>query len=258
MRRFNLKTSGSYESLEEIGATVVARAATAASCTLRDVAEVGWAAEEERYIGRFNGQRARCSSPRRMKDNQNIFDVRDGDLRAQLRRLRAGPAAPASASSAASTSRANVDRRLSRLSSTSRSRSRLVMLTLLPLGLRAAGIVMISIPLSLAIGLVALLPRRLFAEPAVDRGLRASRSGCSSTTRSSWSRTSRATSRQGMTRREAAIAATDQIWLAVLGCTVTLLFAFVPLLFLPEAPATSSARCRRRCCSRSSRRSSSR
>ena len=40
--------------------------------------------------------------------------------------------------------------------------------------------------------------------------------------------------RQGMPRREAAIAATDQIWLAVLGCTVTLLLAFVPLLFLPE------------------------
>jgi multidrug efflux pump subunit AcrB len=41
--------------------------------------------------------------------------------------------------------------------------------------------------------------------------------------------------RQGMSRREAAIAATDQIWLAVLGCTVTLLLAFVPLLFLPES-----------------------
>jgi multidrug efflux pump subunit AcrB len=37
-----------------------------------------------------------------------------------------------------------------------------------------------------------------------------------------------------MPRREAAIAATDQIWLAVLGCTATLLLAFVPLLFLPE------------------------
>jgi multidrug efflux pump subunit AcrB len=37
-----------------------------------------------------------------------------------------------------------------------------------------------------------------------------------------------------MPRLQAAIAATDQIWLAVLGCTVTLLLAFVPLLFLPE------------------------
>jgi len=40
--------------------------------------------------------------------------------------------------------------------------------------------------------------------------------------------------RAGYTRVEAAIAATDQIALAVIGCTATLLFAFLPLLFLPE------------------------
>ena len=40
--------------------------------------------------------------------------------------------------------------------------------------------------------------------------------------------------RAGYSRIEAAIAATDQIALAVIGCTATLLFAFLPLLFLPE------------------------
>jgi multidrug efflux pump subunit AcrB len=40
--------------------------------------------------------------------------------------------------------------------------------------------------------------------------------------------------RAGYSRVEAAIAATDQIALAVIGCTATLLFAFLPLLFLPE------------------------
>ena len=40
--------------------------------------------------------------------------------------------------------------------------------------------------------------------------------------------------RRGYSRIEAAIAATDQIALAVIGCTATLLFAFLPLLFLPE------------------------
>src|SRR3546814_1645242 len=39
--------------------------------------------------------------------------------------------------------------------------------------------------------------------------------------------------RMGYTRDEAAIRATRQISLAVLGCTATLLFAFVPLLSLP-------------------------
>jgi len=40
--------------------------------------------------------------------------------------------------------------------------------------------------------------------------------------------------RNGYSKREAAMAATKQIGLAVLGCTATLIFAFLPLLFLPE------------------------
>jgi multidrug efflux pump subunit AcrB len=41
--------------------------------------------------------------------------------------------------------------------------------------------------------------------------------------------------RDGYKRREAAILATKQIGLAVLGCTATLILAFLPLVFLPEA-----------------------
>ena len=41
--------------------------------------------------------------------------------------------------------------------------------------------------------------------------------------------------RAGYSRIEAAIAATDQIAMAVIGCTATLLLAFLPLLNLPEA-----------------------
>src|SRR5664279_537547 len=40
--------------------------------------------------------------------------------------------------------------------------------------------------------------------------------------------------RNGYSKKEAAMAATKQIGLAVLGCTATLIFAFLPLLFLPE------------------------
>jgi multidrug efflux pump subunit AcrB len=41
--------------------------------------------------------------------------------------------------------------------------------------------------------------------------------------------------REGHTRREAAIEATKQISLAVVGCTATLIIAFMPLVFMPEA-----------------------
>ncbi len=40
--------------------------------------------------------------------------------------------------------------------------------------------------------------------------------------------------RMGFTRRKAAIVATKDITVAVLGCTATLILAFLPLAFLPE------------------------
>ncbi len=229
LRRYNLKTSGSYESLEEIGNTVVA-ARGESVVRLRDLAEVGWSAAEERYIGRFNGKRAVFVTAS-MKDNLNVFDVRDA-IYARLPQFEAGLPDHIRLEHGFDQSQ-NVDRRLSRLQFDFTIAIALVALTLLPLGLRAAGIVMISIPLSLAIGLAALylfgfsLNQLSIAGFVVALGLLVDDSivVVENIARHV---------RQGMSRREAAIAATDQIWLAVLGCTVTLLLAFVPLLFLPE------------------------
>ncbi len=229
LRRYNLKTSGSYESLDEIGDTVVA-AAGARTVRMRDVAEIGWSAGEERYVGRFNGMRAVFVTAS-MKDNQNVFDVRNA-IYARLPQFEQGLPSGVRLERGFDQS-SNVDRRLSRLQFDFAIAILLVILTLLPLGLRAAGIVMISIPLSLAIGLALLylvgfsLNQLSIAGFVVALGLLVDDSivVVENIARNV---------RQGMTRLQAAIAATDQIWLAVLGCTVTLLLAFVPLLFLPE------------------------
>ena len=229
MRRYNLKTSGSYESLAEIGDTVVsARAGRAVH--VRDIAEVSWSAEEERYVGRFNGTRAVFVTAS-MKDNQNVFTVRDA-IYARLPQFRAGLPARIRLENGFDQS-ANVDHRLSRLQVDFTIAIGLVILTLLPLGFRAASIVMISIPLSLAMGLAALylvgfsLNQLSIAGFVVALGLLVDDSivVVENIARNV---------RQGMPRLQAAIAATDQIWLAVLGCTATLLLAFVPLVFLPE------------------------
>ena len=142
-RRYNLKTSGSYESLEEIGGTVVA-AGNGRIVHLRDIAEIGWAAEEERYVGRFNGARAVFVTAS-MKDNQNVFDVREA-IYSRLPAFEQGLPAGIRLERGFDQS-SNVDRRLSRLQFDFTIAIGLVILTLLPLGLRAAGIVMISIPL---------------------------------------------------------------------------------------------------------------
>jgi multidrug efflux pump subunit AcrB len=108
----------------------------------------------------------------------------------------------------------------------------LVLLTLLPLGLRAAGIVMISIPLSLSFGLACLyfmgysLNQLSIAGFVVALGLLVDDSivVVENIARHL---------RMGFSRVEAALAGTKQIFVAILGCTATLIFAFLPLLALP-------------------------
>jgi multidrug efflux pump subunit AcrB len=76
LRKYNLKTSGGYDSLDEVAETVVASRG-GRIVKLRDIADVSWEAAEERYVGRFNGKRAVFVTAS-AKDRVNVFDVRDG------------------------------------------------------------------------------------------------------------------------------------------------------------------------------------
>jgi multidrug efflux pump subunit AcrB len=231
LRRYNLRTSGGYASLDQIGNTVV-NAASGRIVKVRDVAEVSWDTEEQAYTGRYNGKRAVFITANQ-QDNVNIFQVRDaiyGKLAGFERSLPPG----IKLEHGFDQSR-NVADRLDRLEKDFALAIGLVLVTLLPLGLRAAGVVMISIPLSLAIGLSLLyfagfsLNQLSIAGFVVALGLLVDDSivVVENIARHV---------RGGMSRTEAAIRATDQIALAVLGCTATLAFAFLPLLFLPEGP----------------------
>lgn len=229
LRRFNLKTSGGFDSLEAIGETVVGGAA-GRIVRVRDVATVSWQPKEERYLARFNGRRAVFVTANQ-KDDENIFAVRDG-MYERLDEWEKTLPADVTLERGFDQSR-NVAHRLGRLGEDFAIAIGLVALTLLPLGLRAAGIVMIAIPLSLAIGLSALyfagfsLNQLSIAGFVLALGLLVDDSIVVVENVARWVRS-------GVPRMEAAIRATDQIWLAVLGCTVTLMLAFLPLLFLPE------------------------
>lgn len=229
LRRYNLRTSGSYASLDAIAATVVL-AAGGKLVKVRDVAAVSWQTEEQAYTGRLNGKRAVFITANQ-QDNKNIFQVRDG-IYAKLADFERGLPPGIKLDRGFDQSR-NVAHRLDRLGGDFAIAIGLVLLTLLPLGLRAAGIVMISIPLSLAIGLALLyfagfsLNQLSIAGFVLALGLLVDDSIVVVENIARYVR-------GGMSRAEAAIAATDQIFLAVLGCTATLLLAFLPLLFLPE------------------------
>jgi multidrug efflux pump subunit AcrB len=229
LRKYNLKTSGSYETLDEIAETVVT-SRDGRVVKLRDVAEVGWNTAEVRYTGRFKGERAVFVTAN-AKDGVDVFAVRNG-IYERLDRFEGALPDGVRLERGFDQTR-NVQHRLGRLGLDFAIAIGLVLLTLLPLGLRASIVVMISIPLSLAIGLSALyvtgfsLNQLSIAGFVLALGLLVDDSIVVVENISRYLRA-------GYSRVEAAIAATDQIALAVLGCTVTLLFAFLPLLFLPE------------------------
>ena len=228
-RRYNLEATGDYESIDEVADTVVASRAGRA-VRLRDVAEVRWDTEEALYLGRWNGRRAAFITAN-MKEGENIFEVqRAVDARVAAFRKELPPGMELVLGFEQAT---NVAARLASLGRDFVLAIALVSLTLLPLGLRAAGIVMVAIPLSLAIGLAGLwflgfsLNQISIAGFVVALGLLVDDAivVVENIARHL---------REGHDRVAAAVLATDQIALAVLGCTATLVLTFLPLLNLPE------------------------
>src|SRR5207344_795498 len=127
----------------------------------------------------------------------------------------------------------NVNRRLGSLGEDFLIAILLVAITLLPLGFRSAMIVMISIPLSLSIGLVLLnlfgfnLNQLSIVGLVVALGLLVDDSIVVVENIERWML-------EGHTRLQATLKATGQIGKAVVGCTATLVIAFLPLAFLPD------------------------
>src|SRR5690349_533949 len=151
-RSFSLKTSGAYTSLDEVRDTVVASIG-GRSVRVRDVANVSWDTQQWSYVARFNGKRAVIVTANQ-KDGYNILKVRER-LQDTIERFEQG--LPKRIKLQWGFDQAhNVSSRLSHLYTDFGIAIALVSLTLLPLGWRAASIVMISIPLSLAFGLTIL------------------------------------------------------------------------------------------------------
>ena len=230
-RKYNVKTSGNYESLDELRETIVG-AADGRAVYLRDIAEVQWGYSELNYVGRYNGKRAVFVTAN-MKERQNIMVVRDAIWSALDRFESTLP--PTLALARGFDQSRNVVHRLTHLGRDFAIAILLVLVTLLPLGLRAAGIVTVAIPLSLAVGVTLLnaagftINQLSIVGFVIALGLLVDDSivVVENIARHL---------RSGLSRRQAAVAATRQITLAVLGCTATLIFAFVPILMLPGAP----------------------
>lgn len=227
-RSFSLKTSGSYRDLDQVRDTVVA-AVAGRIVRVGDVAQVRWGTAAYSYTGRYNGKRAVFVTAN-MKENFNILAVKK---RIDVTVARFAGALPARIQLENGFDQSqNVSNRLSQLYVDFAIAIALVLLTLLPLGLRAATIVMISIPLSLGFGVACLyflgysLNQLSIAGFVLALGLLVDDSIVATENIARHLR-------MGKSRIEAALAGTRQIMVAILGCTATLIFAFMPLLALP-------------------------
>lgn len=229
-KTFSIKTTGNYQSIDDIKNTIVS-SSEGKNILLRDVADVYPSFAAETHLTRLNGYRSLFINAA-MKKGENITAVQEeytsviSEFKDEL---------PKNMDLVTSFDQAdNVNKRLSGLGIDFLIAVTLVLFTLLPLGIRASGIVMIAIPLSLSIGVVLLhlsgysLNQLSIVGFVVALGLLVDDSIVVVENIERWMR-------EGYSKLEAAIKGTEQITLAVIGCTATLVIAFMPLMFMPEA-----------------------
>jgi multidrug efflux pump subunit AcrB len=227
---FNIKTSGKYKDLNEIENTIV-YSANGNIIYLKDVAAVSLNYEEQKHITRINGHRcvlvtAAQKSGENIAQSQKIYlpliNAFEKTLPANIALIKHFDQAD------------NVRNRLGALGIDFLIAIGLVLITLVPLGWRASLIVMVAIPLSLGIGIVMLnamgfsLNQLSIVGLVVALGLLVDDSIVVVENIERWLR-------EGHPLKTAVIEATKQIGLAVLGCTASLMIAFLPLVFLPES-----------------------
>jgi multidrug efflux pump subunit AcrB len=230
-RQLTVKTSGDFGSVEEIADTVIRRAG-GAFVKLSDVADVRLGDAEPVHLVRWGGRRAAIVAAN-ARSGQNVFAVRDAVM-AELDRFEQDLPKGVTLARGFDQTR-NVAHRLGGFTRDFGLAIVLVLVTLLPLGVRASSVVMVSIPLSLAVGLALLhftgqsINQLSIVGFVIALGLLVDDSVVVVENIVRFLRL-------GYTPKQAAIKATEQITISILGCTATLVLAFVPLLALPGAP----------------------
>ncbi len=228
-RRLNVDAGGSYRSITAIENAII-KAEPGRFLKVGDVAKVAWSEAEQLHFTRYNGKRAVFIA---VKQQDAISAP---DLRAQLAVVAekiATTLPPDLRLETAFDQTLDIKRRLNQLGLDFMIALGLVVITLIPLGFRASLVVIVSIPLSLAMGVFSLaqlgftLNQISIAGFIISLGLLVDDSIVVT-------ENIERHMRDGKNPTDAAILGTREISLAVLGSTGVLLFAFLPLAFLPE------------------------
>jgi multidrug efflux pump subunit AcrB len=228
-RRFNIEAGGAFRDLDRIRNLPI-RTNDGTLLRVGDVADIKMGSAEQRVKVSHNGQRGVfiTANQKQGTDATKLRNRLMEELELQKKLLPPDIKAVVQFDQSR-----DIRKRLRELARDFTLALFLVLITLLPLGWRASVIVMISIPLSVASGLLAIsaygfnLSQLVVAGFILTLGLLVDDSivVVENIARHL---------RMGKGRNEAAIDGTKEITMAVLGSTGVLVFAFLPLFFLPE------------------------
>ncbi|MGB3546327.1 MAG: efflux RND transporter permease subunit [Saprospiraceae bacterium] len=231
-RNFSIKTSGSYQDLDELRATVVGSAA-GNLVYLRDVADVHFADADDRWMARYNGERALLLSVL-INNNTNIVDVNEVVHR-HLAAARVDLPPTVSLHTAFEQAPA-VSKRVGEFFVNLLQGVLLVgVIILLFLGFRAALIVMLVIPLSILMAL-ALLNASGFALQQISIAALVIALGLLVDNGIVVIENINRFLRQGLSPAEAAAKGTAEVGWAIVSSTITTMLAFLPLTQLGDGP----------------------
>jgi multidrug efflux pump subunit AcrB len=225
---FNIKTSGSYNDLEEIRNTVVG-AYQGKIIYLKNIAAVFFDYEDERWLARYNGQRCIYVNVQQ-KEGYNIYDVTE-PVKEAMAELDFGKDIQVEYIADQSVS---VTERVSGFLGNLVQGILLVgAIIFLVLGIRSASIVMLAIPFSILIGLWVVdqgdfaLQQMSIAGLVVALGLLVDNSIAIIENIERFLGL-------GYSRTEAAIKGTQQLVAPMASATLTTILAFVPIVMMPE------------------------
>jgi multidrug efflux pump subunit AcrB len=231
IRKFNIKTTGNYKSLDDFKNTII-HAGNGNIVYLKDVANVSFDYADQAYLARYQGEKALFITANQ-KEGTNIFQVVDA-VNKNVDAFMASIPVNMKLVKAFDQS-VNVDSRLTHLYEDFGIAILLILLTLLPLGTRASIIVMVAIPSSLLIGITSMyltgysLNQLSIVGLVISLGLLVDDSIVVVENIVRFMR-------NGYSRAEATVKATSQISWAVIGCTATMIVAFIPIIMLPGGP----------------------
>jgi multidrug efflux pump subunit AcrB len=227
-RRFNVETSGSYESLQEIRNTVI-NSSENAILYLKDLAVIDYSYEDRSYYARFKGKKAVFVTANQ-KPGTNIFDIREG-FESRINTYREEIPSSIQLHTIFDQTESVSSRLNGFILNLMQGLFLVGLVVFFAVGMRASIIVILAIPVSIMIGVGFVdssgygLEQMSIAGLVIALGLLVDNAIVVIENISRYMRL-------GYKRKDAAVKGTSQIAWAVVSSTVTTILAFVPMMMM--------------------------